>query len=162
MKAETSETLHPRASVFRQGSISIKSFHRILLALWRPISTTFVLQAVGGFVVRARYCQFQQLGSMHPHPSNLHLCSEGLVPGGRGPRPGAIGQDSGLRVLNRALTRPLGSKSGAWGKNWVQHRKTQSSCPLPTRTRTVPGRRSKPALTSPRKPGYRSIPIRDR
>ena len=28
-------------------------------------------------------------------------------------------------------------------------------------TRTVPGRRPKPALTSRRKPGYRSIPIRD-
>ena len=38
---------------------------------------------------------------------------------------------------------------------------TQTSCPLATRTRAVPGRRLKPALNSRRKPGYRSIPIRD-
>ena len=60
------------------------------------------------------------------------------------------------------LTQPPGSKSGAWEKRWVQHQETQNSCPLSTRTRTVSGRRSKPAPTSRRKHGYRSIPIRDR
>ena len=55
-----------------------------------------------------------------------------------------------------------GVKSGAGGKNWVQYQETQNSSPLATRTRAVPGRRPKPALTSRRKPGYRSIPIRDR
>ena len=68
---------------------------------------------------------------------------------------------SGLGAPNWTLTQPPGSKSGAWGKHWVQHQETQNSCLLATRTRTVPGRRSKPALTSQRKPGYRSIPIRD-
>ena len=62
---------------------------------------------------------------------------------------------------NWTLTQPQGSKSDAWGKIWVQHRETRNSCPLATRTLTVPGRRTKPTPTSPRKPGYRSIPIRD-
>ena len=69
---------------------------------------------------------------------------------------------SGLGAQNWTLTQPPGSKSGAWEKHWVQHQETQNSCPLATRTRAVPGRRSKPALASRRKPGYRSIPIRDR
>ena len=71
---------------------------------------------------------------------------------------------SGLRALNWTLTRPFGSKSGSLEKNWVQHRKTQNSCPLPMRTCTVPGRRSKPALTSRKSLGtdrYRSETARN-
>ena len=70
-------------------------------------------------------------------------------------------RDAAGFINSAACTHP-GSKSGAWGKHWVQHQETQNSCPLSTQTRTVPGRRSNPALTSRRKPGYRSIPIRDR
>ena len=44
---------------------------------------------------------------------------------------------------------------------WTQT-SARNSCPLAKRTRTVPGRRSKPALTSRRKPRDRSTPIRDR
>ena len=68
---------------------------------------------------------------------------------------------SGLGAPNWTLTQPPGSKSGAWGKYWVQHQETQNSCPLSMQTRTVPGRWLKSALTSRRKPGYWSIPIRD-
>ena len=47
---------------------------------------------------------------------------------------------SGLGAQKWTLTQPPGSKSGALGKHRVQHQETQNSCPLSTRTRTVPGR----------------------
>ena len=46
---------------------------------------------------------------------------------------------------NWTLIQPQGSKSGARERNWVQHLETQIFCPFAKRTRTVPGRRSRPA-----------------
>ena len=115
MKAEAPETppppcqrLPPRIHVY----YFFFFFHRILLALWRPISTTFLLGAGGGFGVRARCCRFQQL------PRNLHLSADGLAPGSRGPRPGAgmrgseLDLDPAPRVKVWCLGKALGPAPG--------------------------------------------------
>ena len=129
----------------------LKGFDWIILALRRTVATTFLFRGVSGFGGWAKCRLFRELGSIHPCSRNLHLPSESSAPRSRGTRSGSIGRGSGLCALNWTLTRPQGSKSGAWGKNWVQHREIQISCP---------GVGRKPALTSRRKTGYRSKTIR--
>ena len=80
-------------------SITVSSSNdRILLALWLSVSTSFLSRGAGRFCRGAGRYRILELGSMHPSPRNLHLTGDGLAPGSRGPRPGAIGRDSGLRT----------------------------------------------------------------
>ena len=124
-------------------------FQRVILALWRPISTTFLLGAVGVFFVLGRDAAgFNNSAACTHAPAAftfpaMALCLRAEVPD--------LASSVGTRGPDWTLTQPPGSKSGAWGKHWVQHQETQNSCPLSTRTRTVPGRRPTPALTSQRK-----------
>ena len=68
----------------------------------------------------------------------LRLGAEVLDPAPSvGTRSSELDPDPAPRVRVRCL-----------GKHWVQHQETQNSCPLSTRTPTVPERRPKLALTS--------------